>query len=285
MCRALILIVAAWGVVAVFARPASGQGDGKASIEKLVSAWTKRGEKVKSMVLELDFKKTIKAGELISPEAPENVLERDFTYSGERFVWLDGEKMRDHLVHITWDAEQGTYIPLNQTYLFDGEFQWSLFEYPERKLGFVHRSKENLYRTVPDFGPLFQQYLGFTSPALILNSIEGEIARSEAVDGRQCMVIEQGGRKYWIDPARGWHIVRHEWALSPERGRVNTTIDYTEDEQWGWVLKAWQVDFWRPQRLEKSTKWTVRSIKLNAEIDPAKFQMEFPPDTNVQDNR
>jgi hypothetical protein len=284
MSRVVVQFIAAWVVIAALTRVSLGQIDEKATIEKIVSAWKARGDKVKTMVLELEFKKTIKAGETV-PNAPERVLENDLTYPGTRFVWLDGEKMRDLLVHVTWNAEQETYIPLDQTYLFDGEAQWSLFEYPTRKVGFVYATKENMYRTVPDLGPFLQQYRGFTPSASVFNHRDWKLVGSEVVDGHECTVVEEGRKKYWLDPARDWLMVRHEWVLSAERGRIHSQIEYREDDQWGWLLRGWQVDFWRPQRLENTTKWTVKSIKLNAEIDPAKFQMDFPPDTKVNDER
>ena len=129
---------------------------------------------------------------------------------------------------------------------------------------------------------------GFDCSTLAISS------RSGSIDGQKCVILERitlgiGGMDiqeyFWVDPTKGYSIVRYQL----EQGILMRQIDivYENDkDKLLWIPKDWTYNMFNP---DGTIKQTVESklvkYELNPKLKDTDFEIEFPPNTQVNDLR
>jgi hypothetical protein len=114
------------------------------------------------------------------------------------------------------------------------------------------------------------------------------------IEDHKCIVLEQtvqGSKEsFWLDPARDFIILR---VLRDYRGNAFEQLDisYSADEICGWIPSAWR-GLWKLSRdngmnmtLQESFEARVISHELNFLFRAEDFELKFPVDTFVEDQR
>lgn len=87
----------------------------------------------------------------------------------------------------------------------------------------------------------------------------------------------------WVDPSRECSVQRYILSMGG-KVRLQLNIDYTRDEQYGFVPSAWEIARLDPGgNPRESVSASVVSFVLNRRIPVEEFQLNFPAGTLVTD--
>jgi hypothetical protein len=274
------------------------------TLEALVAIIRAREERVQSALFKwteqrFDAKGSWNRSGLPFPNAPEGqpVPAEDITYASQRTFSFDGEKMRHFVTENTPDVS-GEFFETAHLATFDGEFS-RMLDHPTRKKAFHYgriypreRMNNELHNLI--FEPLLQCYRLFRPSTGLLNSENYGIETSDALIAETpCVVVAELGSAtrslknvFWVDPARDFLILRY--ALQTGDGPIQrqTDFSYVQDTEHGWVPSGWRIMKYEPDgALIMSITAAVIEYKLNLELPPTEFAIEFPVGTYVDDLR
>lgn len=120
------------------------------------------------------------------------------------------------------------------------------------------------------------------------------LEKPSVIDGHACLVMREGvpgdlqkglTRSYWLDPARGYRVLRYIGA-GPGVPGVQFDIEYEGDDASGWNPSKWSVmciptDERDP--IQEFATFEMTDLKLNFPIEAATFHAEFPSGSWVID--
>jgi hypothetical protein len=109
----------------------------------------------------------------------------------------------------------------------------------------------------------------------------------EVIDGHRCLVIRSKfnrpeGSKFWIDPNRGYVILR--WIVQP-KGNLRLDIRYEESTEHGWIPTSWKGNWVNEESgaVVSYNEVRVDRYVLNEPIEADEFIVQFPNGTHVWD--
>jgi hypothetical protein len=126
--------------------------------------------------------------------------------------------------------------------------------------------------------------------AIDLSTYRISPARGKIGDS-SCLILEpnpssnSGGKKFWVDPARDYIILR---AVATQEGQafVNIDINYDRDPVLGWVPKSWSVvQVGTTGNLKSTAQAGADQLSLNAPIPTEEFTVEKPNGALLNDTR
>jgi hypothetical protein len=107
------------------------------------------------------------------------------------------------------------------------------------------------------------------------------------VGNQECLILENPAQSeiIWVDPARGYSIVRYIVKNRLTRDTALTlNISYTRDPVAGWVPAEWTSISQHGTTSSFQSTSTVTKCKINDAIATEEFVLEFPPGTLVVDS-
>lgn len=106
------------------------------------------------------------------------------------------------------------------------------------------------------------------------------------IDGESCVVLENASSRLWVDPARGFLVLRWTGFWRNGRTRCEIRISYKTNESDEWVPNTWTVTTFLPEgseRVASETHGTMITHKLGLSLTKDEFSHEFSPGTRVYD--
>jgi thiol-disulfide isomerase/thioredoxin len=287
-------------VAALVAIYSSANGQPPANIAKIREAWQARQEKIASAQFVWLDERTDHAGSLPSLENPgKRFPETSVTNQVRNTVTVVGPKRFRHTrTGATWDPTPGSYIDREYTTAFDGEITTSF--YGKAKYGADGNLQVDPTGFVSKRPSYADEVTRYTLPVLVnLRPLADGVAslppeatvldETVQIDNTKCIVVSAAGtgrgfdRKYFLDPARGFLILRLE---NLHKGTAVTLIDisYDEDARHGWLPVSWTVKARHPSGdVYEHTRSKVQTRRINDGIAETDVSYEFPVDTIVTD--
>ena len=195
--------------------------------------------------------------------------------------WRDGPAYNEH---------SNAYVNGIYTSTFDGHTSKAFYDLSGEtpwRVGFVLKRDENQDCDNYHLRPMML----FCMPI----SLKYSLFRVEAnwkmanttreIQGKPCRAIVNGGQAYWFDPSRGNAVLLYE---SSAQGVVllRQEIFYRDDPKYGPIPRRWtSVAYRRDGVVSKANSVTVMSYEMNGEYYEENFDITFPAETEVRDDR
>jgi hypothetical protein len=300
----LIRVTAVLFGVCCFGCIVAGTRAAEVDVERILASWKNRQQQTGSLRFSWTEQQTYARGSELSLEMPERmnpgrkvIPPEDLVVSVPFQLSLDGDKMRYAYDGHLWYHKDGKQYPQRYVSVFDGST--SKEHWPSTPSGYdqgiVRREKYNLAFGNLHVTPVLATYRPLDSRTRLFRSFSpGEYtvsAQPGLVQGCSCVILTEKPkraddmvRSLWIDPAR--HLILRYGTSRQGRVLDQTDIDYRDDGKGGWVPSAWEIartDLFHADRLRMAYKATVTDYAVNQPVDPADFQLEFPPGTWVTD--
>ncbi len=117
--------------------------------------------------------------------------------------------------------------------------------------------------------------------------------KRSVVDTRECVVLTEvagsrpGGLQnvMWLDPQAAYIPLQF---IEKVHGHntIQIAMHYSEDASHGWLVTKWTVSWLNPNgSLNQSADCEVTREQINVPIDPGEFEVDYPVDTFVTDQR
>jgi hypothetical protein len=272
------------------------------STSDILSAWKKREERLRSVMVKWTEVKTKARGSMLSEDEARRKLlgptpddkpipEADVTYDSPSEIAIDGVKMRYWFRGLSWYIPKKTKAMQDYLAVFDGQSSKifhpiGLNNYPRGTIRDekTHADVPNIYvRPILVWCRPLNLLLGpFKSAQFVLSKTPGRIG------DRDCLVLEDvdsnTGRTQvvWVDSQRNYSVMR--LAISHD-GKISVQIDmdYERNSQGEWIPKGWSLVWMTGDKLKESAKATISELKCNPTIPADQFQIAFPNGTWVVD--
>jgi hypothetical protein len=218
----------------------------------------------------------------------------DLTYDASARLCLDGDKMRYSYLNKIWSVPLDKFVDLEFTSVFDGAIPKSLLAmsgdaYPTGKISRLDHHEDahnaNLKPLLLSFRPLDASLGIGASSNWAVSSQRG------IVGGHTCRILESTNqatdidRSIWVDPERDWIVLRY-LETNKEKVIIQIDVDYESDPTHGWVPSSWRITWCRPDGpVQEASVNKVTEYTINDPVDAAMFDIEFPPETCVEDQR
>jgi hypothetical protein len=257
------------------------------SLDTIFRTWTERQEHTHSLVFE--WTQQTKRNPSISPPGARKSASSQ--QSGIRTILQHGEL---HIDGNRFDYRFGRQNDrlASMREVFDGSVWKKLTEFrdgtPE---GLVQWHEVKASGGNVDLMPIFLAYRGVHADFTGMRQENCTLSPQRGVvDGRECLMVEQSfadipaTNQYWVDLARDWMVVRFVNRIEGKE-RLRQDVEYTQDPAHGWIPTKWNMVFvdedgsWVVSKTYEVTRYT-----LNEPIAPERFELSFPPGTQV-DNR
>ncbi|MCI0459026.1 MAG: hypothetical protein L0Z62_18875 [Gemmataceae bacterium] len=275
--------------------------------EMIGKAWQGRQERVRSARFtwtgtQTDPKGTISnlwkigdPGISKDPNFKEVIPPRDTTFPYSGSLVFAGNQLRYSYTSARWSLKTGSYEPFSYLGVFDGTVCKVLNRYGEKAdkpwpQGMVRGEKQHLNATEALLQPILLTFRGRTpgmhAPNLDSLRLTG---RKATINNRSCLELQRRvavsdvESQLWVDPARDFVFVRY---LRLDKRILRQQIDVTYEMGPGnvWVPKEWAIiSNERNGTLRRSYRVRLTDCEINPSIDPASFDLEFPPGTAVFD--
>ncbi len=215
----------------------------------------------------------------------------DETHAVKYRLICDGDKVRYTRRGMQWDGNLLRFIDKNYTSTFNDGERRKLYEDEKQgshPAGFV--SDAGIFNEPQNYH-LQPVILTFRPTATPLGGFDlaqwRESSRRGTVGGQACRVIEYKlndlvVQYLWLADSADFRVLRHEFTVSG-RNKLQLTIEYDEDSRFGYVCSGWKhlkvTDGGAPA---ETIVAKVDDAIFNQPIEPATFELEFPPGTVVQ---
>lgn len=267
----------------------------RSPLEKRILAELKRrDDAVRSYQFQWTQRNTIHKGSsvIFYGARPGETIEEDITHTGTSELIVDGRKVR-----YSYTAElglEGRGVRANTIHAFNGEVERSHYDDPQpanqdySREYFANRSfaaclavtslPRTLYST---FDPVLRDVNWMNARLL---------DEQQEIKGRPCYVFQlnhknpnsdkkkSSSESWWIDPSRGYSLVRYTWTDAEGNISRQTDVNYQQDAEHGWV-----PSLWRFRGLDGNGNVTttliarVTEYKINPDLPKETFTFEFPP--------
>jgi hypothetical protein len=303
------LVVA--GTLVSFAEGATpAQPAPKPTIQSVLNAWEQRQKRVQSFRFSWEGTDWYNRGLIPGAEPSADPMyvfpdsDASFKTRGSFAMDAQGRRRYEHF-SMAWNPVLGKLAPASQISVADGR---TLREfYPDGLWMGIRGPRPYPTGSIQKGDPPAWSYVDLWPLTLVFRPLDKRFHmsagslygkkpvltdREVTVDGRTCLVIEQGRKEYWVDPARSYlplRVVETTRVVTPEKidlGDVITfqiAIQYSEDKEAGWIPVAWKTEISSRTDTEmlfvqsaRVTEWQV-----NRPIPESTFQLAFPPGTFV----
>ena len=103
------------------------------------------------------------------------------------------------------------------------------------------------------------------------------------VDDHACLILTDGEKTVWVDPAIDFMPVRY-FEIKNGVTRRSIDIKYAADSQHGWVPVSWTNESVKERgKTADSVKMTAVKCKIGEPIPKATFEPQYPPESWVRD--
>lgn len=262
--------------------------DEKTPLESVVKIWRERELATKSVRIEFGGDYVMGKGSMPGGP-PEDVMTTE-----ERTVVIDGVKMRHERRFSLWNDATNALEPTRRVSVFDGVLSKTLSDPrradgAHRPLGWVTRAQAHNDRSNVYLSPILRHYRPLSPAFGVIKTERLKIADAkEIVDGLSCVVLEEPQVdtaqvcKYWVAPEQEMSIVRF---VRLSAGAVMLQADVTyRREDGAWVPARWKaIRYGSKDNVLDSCSATLKRIEINAPVNAATFDIEFPEGTEVFD--
>lgn len=237
-------------------------------------------------------------GKAQGERTPTRVPERDLTFQRSGSMSLSGNMLRLVLDGTYWHPGLRQLLQETYTTTFDGQTAMSHHVHsPPRRddlppFGSIDREARLREYRNPMLIPLMMTFRPCDPNSGGVDLAQWRIrGRTGVIDGTLCSLmthVEPRGdqTRLWVDPSRGFIVLRVEQLDSLEHPLVQTDISYRENSPHGWLPSKWKrVNHGGFSRMLDQQTVEVAKHEINIEIPRSEFQIEFPVDTLVRDLR
>ncbi|MDB5340660.1 MAG: hypothetical protein JWN70_6279 [Planctomycetaceae bacterium] len=217
-------------------------------------AWAGRQDLVKSVRLEWRTALTYTKGSL-RPDLPKgDIPATDVSFGFDSSVLLSESMMR-YSSRTVRTAADGTVTPIDYVSAADGALSANMMSSEGGQASATIFPET--FNTDRISGPLFPALM-FLRPASKKFPLLGQPLEPVKMDTLEenvpCVVIGDNSNRYWLDPARGFVVLRWE-SFHPKTGWISyrADISYQPDPKLGWIPKAWSLNTFRGDNPEPKT--------------------------------
>lgn len=269
----------------------------KSQANEINAVWDARYQQLKSIEFDLTVTTTVPRGYYGSLERlmrfgdkaqEENDTqafpEQDSQIQEQMKVAIDGERILIDSEGEVWNGSRKKFIHRTSKNSFDGQVTKSYRYYPKReegifqKQGFIGDGKRISDFDLVYFLPL-KYWLG---PLIGKTPLVSKVSGTTIDQGGPLTIAfdEQDHAKLWLDPARQFVVTRIQF----KRGALEADFEMRLTENGDtWIPTTWQ--FIESHERGRVVTCEISNVKLNPKISPDKFEIEFPADTAIQDQR
>lgn len=263
------------------------------TINAVFQAWRARQQRIKTARVKVKVSRTMSAGylnnvtELVTRK--EGMVRNEaLTYEAIEELVYDGLRMKHTYNGPLWSIDEGKLENHSSVSAFNGKELRTFQRIDQAKQplqGFIENEQQLDIQSYRHFAPLFW----LLQP---MNTMLGRSARSDFIleapvpDRRAdefVFVNEELLLKISVGEAP-FYVIKNCSRLLEENDGWQIDVDYRTDPEFGRLPRSWKV-----VSLADGGKDTmdceVLTVDLNQEIDPATFNVEFPPGTVVLDRR
>lgn len=208
---------------------------------------------------------------------------------GKQMIIVKDAKLFRRLNRIVWSGE--AEVPEEMTSVFDGVTAGSLHVTAKSSVGYIHSKRQHADRHNLHVLPIVGHFRALTDDMTILSPDKWHVVSTDfKLDDSTCVLVREGSeedvqyRELWFDAEKNFSLVRRRDVFDGKTANL-LNVQYTEDEAVAWVPKSWQVDRYIKGRLIDHSEAKVVSLKINGPVDDAVFQFNFPPGTEISDQR
>jgi hypothetical protein len=222
------------------------------------------------------------------------VPDRETTTESINRVLLHADKMRFENNHPLWHLTRGTLQQTSSVAVSDGiiatTFRPRGPSGKEGPKGFIRGSGNRMNLTEPVLTPLLVTFRGahaeinpypvqMVKPTRIALPINGKLCKEYALDLGDFAV------SYWLDPARDYALRRY--AMRSKNQLIQQIdVEHRHDDEWGWLPVTWTIQEYSAQgEFLRTTNVAVAEMHVGQTPSEEEFQIRFPPDTWVSDER
>ncbi|MBY0514780.1 MAG: hypothetical protein K2P78_12805 [Gemmataceae bacterium] len=260
-------------------------------LQEVKAGWQARQDAIKSARFTWG-QKTLHAKGCWSQDPP--LPPTDVIDDGSGSLLVAGERIRLETRALIWHQPAGEFFPRHRQVAFDGEKHVAL-DGPG-VLRWHQATVNNKSRPKPDIQslelwPLRVALRPNWSSKVFGTEILGPFASARRVVLESRTFIEltkgraevQGEARMWVDPVRGYGVVRYDSYLRD--GSLYYRIDIRPGQRTGqWLPETWKVQLFRDKgKLDRSSDVTLRECELNPELPDEVFRIDFPVGTIVVD--
>lgn len=286
-CRARIVFVVIAPLYAMFGAYADAE-DALPSMESIRKVWIERQNLAQSVRVQWKQRVFYSAGSLDVLRNSQNQLsshpEKDSTVEFTPALLLDGLQMRYDGKMVGAGKEPRL---LDYTWVSNDTYHASLVTHGPKELrGLILRSRHDTDAISAPLVPL----LGFlrpVSPTVPPDDEKLVVDQIDTLNGDlRCIVVKDGLNRFWLDPARGFVIVKWQSFNQQSVVVIQADIVYKRHSNLGWIPASWKVDWLRGGKtIDNSNEVCDVTIEcdVNAEDDP--FRIQFPSGARVYNQR
>jgi hypothetical protein len=292
-----------WGAILAtqfFTVCACGDNSESISIETVVKAWNERAVRVRSYVFTWSGKEyMVGTGAPPPNKRPSATLQRamDSQHIFDlRVVFAtDGRgRQRFEAYGSQWSEEEERFVPHNQTTVFDGQRESTL--YSPGLAGFpavqMDSRGDSLVRFQPQLTPWQLVYRPFDAGFGLLSAENIRLDPTTVIiDGKSCVTLRQPGngsrgpRTVYVDRSRDFLPVQY---LQQSRNGVvieQITVGYSTTPEGALIPSSWDLTLSTTKgRVMMSFSGKVTDCRINPELDESMFKLKIPPGTWVNDD-
>lgn len=306
--KRLILHAVALVLMVLFSIGRSGSPSLRAAelptLEVIENTWKAREQATQSARFAWQSKQTYAKGAFLNPKMGEKMNPKgellpstDQTMDEAYKLCFAIDKMAFRYSGHIWMDDQGAFSPQEYASSYDGKDSkmfWAQGKpsYPKGVLTNENKNTEvNNYHCKPIL--LTYRALHKTMGSIQLGGFE-ILPTPGLIDDKECIILRDapsrfGGpyqRTLWLDPKRGFVVLRYATTNSAGVQTIKVDIDYAQDRIHGAVPSSWRIvcrddNGW----LRESSFSTVTEFAINPAIDDNEFRLEFPVNTLVTDRK
>jgi hypothetical protein len=279
---------------------AIGSAQPAATINNAVAAAKARQESIKTLDVKYIRKEMLRTGGVsefqsrgLKPDHP--VPPNDLTLESENRLLIDGMKYRFENNHPGWHMPGGELRRRSAVTLFDGDHKRSF--YPTGAGGITGPrgviAKVNSHPELRQFLliPITLTFRGL-EPAYAPYTINHlkPIGITLPIEGSPCqeyraLIGDNVAISLWLDSKKA-NVVRRVTEQRQNLEAHQCDIYYRLDDRWGWLPVTWVYNRYAPGgRLAATNQVTVTAMQINGSYSAGEFELEFPADSRVYDNR
>ncbi|AWM40353.1 hypothetical protein C1280_27360 [Gemmata obscuriglobus] len=284
--------VCVWLVVGT-AAPAAADDSAKLLAE-VRAAWQQRQDAARTARFVWTGRTVHPKGVVVGTKGPG----KDVVNDGTGRVLLEGNKWRLATRGLIWSEPPYGFVPEHREVAFDGERYVTLIHHQpghnQFPYGLIRRkpgevAQASMTFNLIDYWPLRVAVRG-ADPRLSNETLETHaLARRATLQGRPVVELVQqrtevsGESKVWVDPAQDYAVRRHD--MYTAAGELHTRIDVTTERHPSgvWLPKAWTVQSMSGAALQRRTVFTLVEVTLNPSVAAGDLEIDFPPNTVVDE--
>jgi hypothetical protein len=271
---------------------------------KILNAWKARRDAIRTARLDWESNGFRTKGSLMSlDEAQENTVngkpipteipDRDVSVSGSNVLIVDLDKLSHRGVEASWSHDQRQFVPCQFHCATNGRLdaRWTGPGALAYSSGHVNSGNKSSAVDLTALEPLLLA-VRVNHPDFIQEKLTGFAPKTEPElwNGQKCLILESAaiekkrGWQYWIDPAKGYSIVRKLYILDGGNIRRQLEIEYKQHEKSVWLPERWtNTGFDANGKIAISDSVQVTRSEINSPIDKAEFEVVFPIGSFVHD--